>query len=385
MEIELNLEDTQIAYHHLDQRQLKKAIHLFRAMNLPGLSTLAPKLLPLAIRWGLPVDRFLVGDLYRHFCGGENLAQAMAFADQLQTYGVQSVLDYGGEGLEEEGDLDQAKNEILSTLTLSDPKKIPFAVIKLTSIMESALLKKRSLGEPFTTTEQIRWDKAMGRWTEILEEAQDLGRAVLLDAEESWITPVTEDLGQLAMARYNKTRPTVYMTLQMYKKKSLSDLKNFHKKAIKGSYILGIKMVRGAYHSQEIAYAQKNRIPIPVFEKKSETDQAFHQGMTYCLEEGIPLFLGTHNTSSTLEAARFLAKKGNKKETYFSQLLGMSDGLSFNLARSGFLVCKYVPYGPLNKTIPYLMRRAQENRSIQGQTGRELAFLLAEWKRRYSK
>ncbi len=157
-----------------------------------------------------------------------------------------------------------------------------------------------------------------------------------------------------------------------------------------GGYILAVKLVRGAYMEKERARAEEMNYPSPIQPDKAATDRDFNQAVDYCLYniEEIAFVAGTHNEESVCRLAEQLHEKGikhNHPHVFFSQLYGMSDNLSYVLAKHDYNVSKYVPYGAVKDVVPYLIRRAQENTSVMGQVSRELDLVAKELKRRNGK
>ena len=236
-------------------------------------------------------------------------------------------------------------------------------------------------------SEYFEWQRVDHRIDKICLAASQKGVKVLIDAEETWIQNGINTLADKMMARFNGSEAIVYNTFQMYTKGALEYLKESIELAKKKSYILGVKIVRGAYMEKERKRAQKFDYPDPIQATKEDTDKDFNDALELSLYNinSVGLFIGTHNETSCLKAIQLMANLGIQSCTdrvYFSQLYGMSDNISFNLAQDGYRVAKYLPYGPVEEVIPYLMRRAQENTSVAGQTTRELVLISKELKRR---
>jgi proline dehydrogenase len=152
-------------------------------------------------------------------------------------------------------------------------------------------------------------------------------------------------------------------------------------------YLLGVKLVRGAYMEKERKRALEKVYTSPIQPDKKATDLDYNASLKYCIANinEISVVCGTHNEDSCRLLAQLMDENQiphNHPHVYFSQLLGMSDNLSFNLSDSSYNVAKYVPYGPIKAVMPYLFRRAQENTSVAGQTSRELNLILKEKQRR---
>ena len=279
--------------------------------------------------------------------------------------------------------------EILRTVAVAkDRKEIPFSVFKPTGICRFALLEKKS-ASTLNDAEQAEWARVEARMLRLCQAAYDAGEPILVDAEESWIQPAIDALVERMMERFNRERAIVYNTVQLYRHDRLAYLKAAHERAVKGGYFIGMKLVRGAYMEKERARAAEQGYPDPIQPDKAASDRDYDAALRFCVEhiDRISVVAGTHNERSSLLLARLMQERGlahNDPRIHFSQLLGMSDNISYNLAAAGYNVAKYVPYGPVREVLPYLIRRAQENTSARGQTGRELGLILTEQKRRRS-
>jgi proline dehydrogenase len=381
-------ENTEIAFRYRSNKELKRARFLFSSMGSPMLTSIGMKMTKLAISWNLPVKNLIKTTLFNQFCGGETMDEAAATAAMLGKYGVSTILDYGVEGKETEGDFDRAVPEFVKAIKYAaSGKNIPFVSIKITGFAHFALLEKKHAGAALSADEQAAWKRVYDRIDFICKSAADNNIMVLVDAEESWIQQPVDDLTDAMMAKYNKNKVTVYNTFQMYRHDRLVFLEKSYATAQKGGYLLGAKLVRGAYMEKERAHAAEKGYPSPIQPDKQATDRDYDAGTHFCLQHlnGLSLFVGTHNETSCLKVAKYMNDNNiapNTNSVYFSQLFGMSDNISFNLANSGYKVAKYLPYGPVKDVLPYLMRRAQENTSVAGQTGRELTLIDKEMKRR---
>ncbi len=381
-------DNTEIAFRYRSDKELKRARFLFASMGSPALTSVGMKMTKIAISWNLPVKGLIKSTLFDQFCGGETMDEAAATAAMLGKYGVSTILDYGVEGKETEGDFDRAVPEFVKAIKYAaQGKNIPFVSVKITGFAYFALLEKKHAGATLTADEQAAWKRVYDRIDFICKSAADNNIMVLVDAEESWIQQPVDDLTDAMMAKYNKNRVVVYNTFQMYRHDRLAFLEKSYDAAKKGGYLLGAKLVRGAYMEKERARAAAQGYKSPIQADKQSTDRDYDAAANFCLHrlDGVGLFVGTHNEASCLKVARYMDENGIKPNTervYFSQLFGMSDNISFNLANSGYKVAKYLPYGPVKDVLPYLMRRAQENTSVAGQTGRELTLIDKEMKRR---
>lgn len=380
--------NTEVAFRYRNDRELKRARFLFSSMGSPALTSIGMKLTKFAIAWKLPVKGLIKSTLFNQFCGGETMEEAGHTAATLGRFGVSTILDYGVEGKESEADFDKAVPEFIKAIGYAAANKnIPFISVKVTGFGRFGLLEKIHAGSKLETAEQAEWDRVVTRLDKICQSAAQHGIMVLVDAEESWIQQPVDDLTDLMMERYNKSQAVVFNTFQMYRHDRLVFLQQSYAKAHQEGYLLGAKLVRGAYMEKERARAAEKGYESPIQPGKQATDNDYDAAVLFCLERlsGLALFIGTHNEASCLKAATYMEKHGipaNTDRVWFSQLFGMSDNISFNLANSKYHVAKYLPYGPVHDVIPYLLRRAQENTSVAGQTGRELSLINQEMSRR---
>ncbi len=328
--------------------------------------------------------------IFRHFCGGEDINECSYVINRMGALGVGSILDYSVEGKEEEVEFDHSCEEILATVRrAAGDKYIPFSVFKVTGLARFALLEKVSSKVALSSEEAAEFGRIRDRVRRICEEGYKLNVRVFIDAEETWIQPAIDELATSMMERYNSKACIIYNTLQLYRHDRVDFLKKAWEKAEAGGYYLGLKLVRGAYMEKERERAKVMGYPSPINPDKASSDNEYNEAVRFCIEhiDRISICAGTHNEASSILLTELMAENGispGDERIYFSQLLGMSDHISFNLAKAGYNVAKYVPYGPVSAVLPYLTRRAQENTSIAGQTGRELSLLTAELKRRAS-
>jgi len=385
----LSFDNIEIAFRHRDNKELKRAHFLFSSMSSPFLSKTGMKLTQLAMQLHLPVKGLVKKTIFQQFCGGETITEAAQTSAALGKYGVGVALDYSVEGKESEADFDHAVPEFIKAIEYAATQNnIPFIPIKVTGFARFALLEKVHSSVQLSAAEQEEWKRVEARIDRICAAAARCKSMILIDAEESWIQQPVDDLADAMMERYNRNGAVVvFNTFQMYRHDRLAFLKASHRKALQAGYTLGAKLVRGAYMEKERRRAAEQNYPSPIQPDKASTDRDYDLAVTYCLDhiDTIALFIGTHNENSCFKAAGIMQQKGMKPgnaHVYFSQLYGMSDNITFNLADAGFNVCKYLPYGPVKDVIPYLMRRAQENTSVAGQTGRELGLIKRELKRR---
>ncbi len=380
--------NTEIAFKYRSNGELKKAKMLFSLMSSPSLTSMGIKMTQMALSWRLPVKGLIKSTLFSQFCGGETMEEAGKTADMLSKYGVGTILDYGVEGKESEADFDKAVPEFIKAIKYaSSNKSIPFVSVKVTGFARFALLEKLHSGAALTEADKQERDRVLGRLDKICGAAAEQNIMMLVDAEESWIQGPVDEMTDMMMEKYNKTRVVVYNTFQMYRHDRLAFLHQSYDRAQAKGYLLGAKLVRGAYMEKERNRAAEMGYQSPIQPDKQSCDKDYDAAVLYCLERlsGLAVFIGTHNENSCLKAASYMeahAIPSNIDRVHFSQLFGMSDNISFNLANAGYHVAKYLPYGPVGDVVPYLMRRAQENTSVAGQTGRELSLINQEVARR---
>lgn len=384
----LSFDDTEIAFRGKTNADLNRAYWLFRMINVNFLTKIGPPITIFALKIGLPIQSLIQSTIFRHFCGGESIQDCEKTVNQLDAGGVGSILDYSVEGEEDEEIFDATCEEIMKTIKRADgDERIPFTVFKSTGLARFALLEKTDTKQALDTGENAEFERIKSRIDRICGYAYDLNVRVMIDAEESWIQDTIDSLALEMMRRYNQENAIVFNTYQLYRNDKLDSLKADHKIAKKEGFFLGAKLVRGAYMEKERKRAEELNYPSPINKDKESTDRDYNDALKFCLDNiaNISFIAGTHNENSCRLLAELLDKDGiphNHGHVFFSQLLGMSDNLSFNLAASGYNVAKYVPYGPVKAVMPYLFRRAEENTSVAGQMSRELRLINAEKKRR---
>lgn len=384
----IDFEDTLIAFQQKSNKELKKAYWLFRMLANPSLVRVGAFFTHASIKMRLPVKWALKPTVFNHFCGGESIESCDHTIAKLAEAGVQTILDYSAEGKENEEDFEYTKRQIMETIRKAVlEKNIPYAVFKPTGLARFSLLVKVQSGQTLTSEEKNEFRRATRRFEEICDYAADLKVPVMIDSEESWIQNVVDDIVEDLMLTYNHSRPMVYNTLQMYRHDRLEYLQGVVKKARKNRVHSAFKLVRGAYMEKERDRALKSGYPSPIYPDKDATDKAFDEAVAFCLKnvKNVAVCVGTHNEQSCAKAADLMKElniRNNHPKVSFAQLLGMSDHISYNLAAAGYNVCKYVPYGPVKTVIPYLIRRAEENTSVAGQTTRELYLIKKELERR---
>ena len=383
-----NFDNTEVAFRNKTNSQLKKAYWLFRIIGNNFLSRIGGPITNFLLNIGMPIKGTIKDTIFSQFCGGETIAECEATIVNLAKGEVGTILDYSVEGEEKEEDFDETCEEIIRTILRADgDTRLPMTVFKITGIGRFALLEKIQAKEKLTEDELLEFHKVKKRCEKICQAAFDRIEPVMIDAEESWIQETIDELAIDMMRKFNKERIIVYNTYQMYRTDKLADMQADHLIARAAGFILGAKLVRGAYMEKERVRALSLGAPTLIQNNKEATDNDFDAALRYCTDyvEEIAMVCGTHNEDSCRLLTYLLEEKRinhNHKHIYFSQLLGMSDNLSFNLADAGYNVAKYVPYGPIEAVMPYLFRRAQENTSVAGQTGRELALIERELKRR---
>lgn len=381
-------ENTEIAFRYRSNKELKQARFLFASMGSPTLTKIGIGFTKFAMSIHLPINGIIKRTIFKQFCGGESMIEAAETATMLGEYHIGVILDYGVEGKEGEAEFDKAVPEFLKAIEFAaSQKNIPFISVKVTGFSRFALLEKLHAQSSLSAEEQGEWQRVEHRIDAICAKAAEFGIKVLVDAEESWIQDPIDEMTDKMMEKYNKEKAIVYNTFQLYLHSRLPFLKKSFTRAQERNYLLGAKLVRGAYMEKERARAMEKNYPSPVQPDKQHSDKDYDEAVDFCINnlEHLELFIGTHNENSCMLAAQKMeAKNINFKHPhiYFSQLFGMSDNISFNLAQQGFHVAKYLPYGPVADVMPYLMRRAQENTSVAGQTGRELSLINKELKRR---
>jgi len=384
----LSFENTEIAFRHSSNSDLKRAYWLFRVININFLVKVGPPITNFAVKIGLPIKGLIKATIFKHFCGGETIRECENTIKSLHKGGVGTILDYSIEGEDDEQVFDNTSVEIIRTIRRAvKDKAIPITVFKVTGVGRFSLLEKLDEKRQLGVMEQEEWEKVQARVLAICEKAHETGVPVMIDAEESWIQQTIDKLALDMMRKFNKEKAIVYNTYQLYRHDKLQSLKDDHFVAVKEGFILGVKLVRGAYMEKERKRAEEKGYTSPIQPDKQATDNDYDAALDYCTShiDQIAFVAGTHNEESCRLLAGLLDKKGidhKNPHVYFSQLLGMSDNLSFNLANANYNVAKYVPYGPIKAVLPYLFRRAQENTAIAGQMSRELSLIVKEVKRR---
>ena len=381
-------ENSERAFILKSDRELKRAHFLFKMISNPSLVRIGTAATKFALKAKLPVEGLIRSTVFDHFCGGVTDKDCLPVVDKLYGVGVSSVLDYSVEGKEEEAQFDACLAKVVELTDFAEHREaMPISVFKPTGLGRFAIWQKKTEGTNFTANEAEEWKRIEQRFDTICKRAYDTNVEVLIDGEESWMQDAADDLVAKMMAKYNKETAIVYNTLQCYRWDRLDYLKKLHLDAKAQGFKIGVKVVRGAYMEKERERALTNGYASPICKDKQATDNNFNEVMRYIFDnlEDISLFLGTHNEKSSLLATTIMQEKGidsSDKRIWFGQLYGMSDHISFNLAAQGYNVAKYIPFGPVRDVMPYLIRRANENTSVAGQTNRELELIKKEKKRR---
>lgn len=384
----LSFEDTKIAFASKNNFQLKKSYWIFATMNQNWLVNLGTFFIKLFLFLHFPIKKVIKSTIFAQFCGGETIDGCESTIQELEKAKIGTILDYSVEGEESEKSFQKTKEEILKTIRKSaENPSIPFAVFKVTGIFKAELLEIAQTEAGLSEEDQENFDHSKEIFAEICQLAYELDVRLFIDAEESWIQTTIDRLTYEMMAKYNQKTAIIYNTFQMYRHDMLANLQEAIEAAEENNYLLGVKLVRGAYLEKERQKAHEEEYSEPLHVCKEDTDRDYDLGVELCLKhlDKVHFCMGTHNEASCLrlcDAMNALQIAQNHPHIYFAQLLGMSDNISYNLAASGYNVAKYVPYGPVDTVMPYLFRRAEENSSIAGQTSREFALLQKEVNRR---
>ena len=380
--------DTQVAFALKTDTELERAYFLFKIIDNEPLVRIGTAVTNFALKAHLPVESLIRVTVFDHFCGGTTEDDCLSVVDKMFTKGVSSVLDYSVEGKEEEEQFDAALQMTLKTIEFAKERKaIPFAVFKPTGLGRFYLYEKIGEKQPLTLEEQNEWNRVVYRFDLICKTAHEKDVALLIDAEESWMQDSADELVTDMMRKYNRKKAIVFNTLQLYRWDRLDYLKKLHDQAKVEGFYIGMKIVRGAYMEKENSRAEEIGYPTPICESKEATDINYDATMIYMMDnlDVMSIFAGTHNESSSYKLIEMMESRGiskNDSRIWFGQLYGMSDNISYNLAKYGFNVAKYLPFGPVRDVMPYLIRRAEENTSVAGQTSRELNLLKTERQRR---
>ena len=382
--------NTEVAFALKTDTELDRAYFLFKMIANEPLVRIGTAVTNFALKAHLPVEGLIRATVFDHFCGGTTEDDCLTVVDKMFTKGVSSVLDYSVEGKEEEEQFDAALEMTLKTIEFAKERlAIPFAVFKPTGFGRFYLYEKLGEKQPLTPEEQVEWNRVVERFDIVCKTAHEKDVALLIDGEESWMQDAADDLVTDMMRKYNKVKAIVFNTLQLYRWDRLDYLKRLHNIAKAENFHIGMKLVRGAYMEKENKRAEEKGYPTPICASKEATDINYDATVIYMMEnlEKMSIFAGTHNEESSYKLMDLMHKMNiakNDNRIWFGQLYGMSDNISYNLAQNGYNVAKYLPFGPVRDVMPYLIRRAEENTSVAGQTSRELNLLKAERDRRKS-
>lgn len=384
----VSFDDTANTFRYKSDSRLRKANFIFTIVNHPFISRLATGAVKLGMSWGLPIKGLVRATVFDHFCGGETIESTEGTVQHLGRFNVKTILDYSVEGKKTEEGFDKTAEEILNTFDKAKSSEhIPFCVFKMTGMGNGVLFEKIQSGQSLTSAEDDAYQKVRDRVDRICSKAAQMGIPVMVDAEESWLQNPVDQIVYEMMAKYNQTRAIVFNTYQLYRSDMLGNLKDAFHRAAMHNYFLGVKLVRGAYMEKERERASEKGYPSPICTTKEETDTRFNKALVFCLDnkQRVSILCGSHNEYSNHFLTVLMQKHSmlpSDKRVWFAQLLGMSDNISFNLANAGYNVAKYVPYGPVEAVMPYLLRRASENTSVAGQSSRELSMIRKELSRR---
>ncbi len=385
----ISFEDTRVAFASKTDAQLRKVYALFAAMNNGTLVKTGSGLMKAALKWHLPGTRFLIKhSIFEQFCGGETIAECRPVTDELGKYNIGTILDYSVEGEGNDASYDRTRDELLATIDEAHRSQhIPFSVFKVTGVADVAILEKIQAGQLLSAAEEAAHSRAVARVEALCARAHQHGVRLFVDAEESWFQHTIDLLAYEMMARYNRETAIVWNTYQLYRHDRLDGLKAAHDAAATAGYYLGAKLVRGAYMEKEARVARQRSQQTPINPTKQATDDLYDECLRYCVQhvDRISICAGTHNEASSLLLTQLMQQAGlapSDPRIWFAQLYGMSDNLTYNLAHAGYNTAKYLPYGPVAAVMPYLLRRADENTAIAGQSSREFLLIQKEIRRR---
>lgn len=383
-----DFENTAIAFQLKSDSELERAYFLFKLIANEPLVRIGTAVTNFAVKAHLPVEGLIRATVFDQFCGGVSEEDCLPIIDKMFEKGVCSILDYSVEGKASEDQFDHALQKTLQVLQFVKEKDaIPFAVFKPTGFGRFELYEKLSAAEVLTHQEHKEWNRVIDRYNQVCQKASDLDVSLLIDAEESWMQQAADEIALQMMRKFNTEKAVVFNTAQMYRWDRMIYLEELLSTAKKENFKIGIKVVRGAYMEKERDRAKEKGQKSPICESKQATDTNFDNAVKLMMKnlDVFSIFAGTHNEASTYDLIEIMEKKGldtNDPRVWFGQLFGMSDHITYNLTNSGFLAAKYLPYGPVRDVMPYLIRRAEENTSVAGQTSRELSLLKKEKKRR---
>ncbi len=384
-------EDTSVAFAYKSDAELRNAKFIFSVVNHPWISSLAVKLVKIGLALRLPIEGIIKKTVFGHFCGGESVDTAEQSIQALARFHVRAILDYSIEGEESEEGFEETTQETIRTIEKAKVSpNIPFCVFKPTGLASAKLLERIQAKQPLSESEEQALERVMNRMDRICSKGHEYAIPILIDAEDSWYQDAIDELVLTLMKKYNRDRVIVYNTYQLYRTQALSNLKNHFHEAVMNNVFFGAKLVRGAYMEKERERAEKFGYPSPIYPTKEDTDNAFNTALAFCVDnkQRISVMCGSHNEYSNYYLTVLMEKHSmpnHDPRVWFAQLYGMSDNISFNLAKAGYNIVKYLPYGPVRSVMPYLFRRAEENTSVAGQSSRELTLIKKELRRRKAK
>ena len=387
-QVSIHFEDTSIAFKHKSDRDLLLSYLIFLLTKHPFLVKFLSRAAKLSLSLGLPVKPLIKATVFRQFCGGETRREYQKVVKQLGRAGIGAILDYSVEGGGDEAGFEETKNAVLQTIQQAgSDENIPCACMKMTGIVAEFLLEKMTAGEILSKKDELAWKRLEQRLTDICQLALERDTPIYIDAEESWIQGVVDELAEEMMLTFNKKRAIVFTTLQMYRTDRADYFKGLVQKARRETFMLGVKIVRGAYMEQERERARQRGYPSPIHPDKAASDRAFDEILCLYMNhmDVVEVCVGTHNETSCRLLTNLMTARGipnDHPHICFSQLYGMSDHISYKLADAGYNVTKYLPFGPVASTLPYLARRAEENTAIAGQMSKELEIIVKERQRR---
>jgi len=380
--------NTEVAFEVKSDSEVNRAFYLFEMIKRESLVKVGTAMTRFALKTHLPVEGLIRATVFDHFCGGVNEEDCMSVIDKMYTKKVHSVLDYSSEGKDDEEQFDLTMEKTLKNISFGkELDSVPFAVFKPTGFGRLEIYRKLTEGEKFDAHEEVEWKRIKERYNIVSKAAYEMDVPLLIDAEETWIQGAADDLIEEMMAKYNTEKVIVFGTLQLYRWDRLDYLKKLQQRAKQQGFKVGMKLVRGAYMEKERERAENNGYKDPICVDKEATDKMFNDVLEYMFKsiDDMAIFAGTHNEESSYLLMDLIANSEidkKDKRIWFGQLYGMSDHISYNLAIEDYNVAKYLPYGPVRDVMPYLIRRAEENTSVAGQTSRELELLKRERVRR---
>lgn len=385
---DLDFQDTSLAFGYKSDKELKRTFRLFKMIDSPFLTRVGPPMVTFALKIGLPLKGLIRKTIFDIFCGGISLEDTSRRSDELYQNKVQTILDYSVEGKKTDEGFDATRNEIIETLEHGAKNEaVAFSAMKVTGIAHFGYLAANDANKKLSAEEKASLERSKARFEAICQRAYALKQPVFVDAEESWIQRGIDRWTEEMMERFNLDQPVVYHTVQLYRHDRLEYLKELIQRSKEKRYILGVKLVRGAYLEKENERAREMGYPTPMQPSKPATDADYNAAVKLCIDniDHVAICAGSHNEESCLLITRLMDERNlsnDHSHVLFAQLLGMSDNISFNLAHHGYNVAKYLPYGPVKAVLPYLFRRANENTAIAGQSSREVQLLKKEVQRR---